>query len=546
MTTMTTSRLHADDVTLTYGAAPVVDALSVQIKDASITSIIGPNGCGKSTLLRALSRLMKPARGTIILDGQSIHQLPTKEVAKRLGLLPQQPRAPESITVEDLTRRGRYPHQSFFQPPTHADAEAVERAMELAGVASLRDRPVDELSGGQRQRAWISMTLAQDTPLLLLDEPTTFLDLAHQQEVLDLVERLNAAEGKTVVMVLHDVNHAARTSHEVIAMRGGHVIAQGAPHDVICPERLQEIFGIETEVIVSPRSAEPFCVPISTRSATAPRDAGPKLTTTNLKLAYGRRVVVEDTSIEVPPGKITAIVGPNGCGKSTLFRSLARLMAPSDGVAAIDGRSVRDGSRRGLARRLALLSQAPVSPADVTIEELVTAGRYPYQRWWKQWSKEDEAAVEAALAATNTTDLRDRSVDALSGGQRQRAWVAMALAQSTPLLLLDEPTTFLDIAHQAELLDLIWKLSREGGRTVVMVLHDLVQAARYADHIIAMKDGRVVASGAPSDLVTPDFVREVFGVECEVVPDPISGAPIVMPYGLARPISEIEPQPVKA
>jgi iron complex transport system ATP-binding protein len=543
MTDMTTARLHADKVTLSYGPATVVDALSVSIKDASITSIVGPNGCGKSTLLRALSRLMKPAQGTVILDGQSIHQLPTREVARRLGLLPQQPRAPEAITVEDLTRRGRYPHQSFFQPPTDNDRIAVDRALELAGVAELRHRPVDELSGGQRQRAWIAMTLAQDTPLLLLDEPTTFLDLAHQHEVLDLVERLNAAEGKTIIMVLHDVNHAARVSHEVVAMRAGKVIAQGPPQEVISPSQLQRIFEVETEVVVSPSSGEPFCIPCSTTSGVAPKNEGPSLTTRDLKLAYGRRVIVPGASIEIPPGKITAIVGPNGCGKSTLFRSLARLMKPNSGEAMIDGTSIRKGPRRQLARTLSLLSQAPISPADVTVEELVAAGRYPHQRWWRQWSKEDDEAVTAALEATNMTDLRFRSVDALSGGQRQRAWVAMALAQQTPILLLDEPTTFLDIAHQVELLDLVWNLSRESNRTVVMVLHDLVQAARYSDNLIAMKDGKVVAAGAPADLVTPAFVREVFGVECDVVADPTSGAPLVMPSGLA---ATREPEAVNA
>ena len=213
------SRLSSHNVTLGYGDdAKVVVDLSIEIPDGQITTIIGPNGCGKSTLLRALSRLMKPAEGQVVLDGQMIHSLPTREVAKRLGLLSQSGIPPEGITVEDLVRRGRYPHQSFLQPPSRKDEEAVDKAIDLAGMTELRKRAVDQLSGGQRQRAWIAMVLAQETELLLLDEPTTFLDVAHQLEVMDLVRDLNVHQGRTVVMVLHDINEAASNSHHLVAM----------------------------------------------------------------------------------------------------------------------------------------------------------------------------------------------------------------------------------------------------------------------------------------------------------------------------------------
>ncbi|MPZ99544.1 MAG: ATP-binding cassette domain-containing protein [Dehalococcoidia bacterium] len=527
----TESRLQSEAVTLAYGDATVARDLSVRIPDGRVTSIIGPNGCGKSTLLRALVRLLRPRGGTVYLDGQAIHRLGTKEVARRLGLLSQQSPLPEAITVEDLVRRGRFPHQSFLQPPSDRDHEAVERALALAGVEDLRDRPVDELSGGQRQRAWIAMTLAQETPILLLDEPTTFLDVAHQQEVFDLVRRLNREEGRTVVLVLHEVNDAARVSDHIVAMRDGAIVAEGVPEDVVNPEQLLTIFGVPCDVMCDPATAARTCIPrgcLLQPHITSAR-AGGVLRTSDLSSGYGDRRVVQGVNVDIAPGRITAIVGANACGKSTLLKTLARLLPITQGEALLDGRSVLEGRHRELACRLAMLGQGAVAPAGVTVEELVAAGRYPYQRWWRQWSPEDEAAVTRSLEATGLGALRHRQVETLSGGQRQRVWIAMTLAQDTPVMLLDEPTTFLDIAHQVEVLDLIADLNRREGRTIVMVLHDLAQAARYADEIVAMKDGEVIASGPPAEVITVDLVRTVFGIDCRVTPDPLTQRPVVLP-----------------
>ncbi|MFW6174380.1 MAG: ABC transporter ATP-binding protein [Chloroflexota bacterium] len=248
-----------------------------------------------------------------------------------------------------------------------------------------------------------------------------------------------------------------------------------------------------------------------------------------LSTGYGAALVLEDVTVSPPPGEITAIVGPNACGKSTLLRTLARLLSPVRGDVFLDGRAVSHGKHKDLARRLAWLSQGAATPPGVTVEDLVAVGRYPYQRWYRQWSREDQRAVDAAMDATGVSELRWQPVDTLSGGQRQRVWLAMALAQQTGVLLLDEPTTFLDIAHQVEALDLVWEMNRREGRTVVLVLHDLGQACRYADYIIAMKGGRVVTAGQPQDVVTPSLVREVFDVPCCVVPDPVCGKPLVLP-----------------
>ncbi|MEV7087642.1 ABC transporter ATP-binding protein [Streptomyces sp. NPDC093085] len=254
-----------------------------------------------------------------------------------------------------------------------------------------------------------------------------------------------------------------------------------------------------------------------------------RLTAEALTLGYEDRTVVDGLDLAVPDGRVTVIVGPNACGKSTTLRALGRLLRPKGGSVLLDGTELARIPTRRIARSIGLLPQSPAAPEAITVADLVARGRQPHQRWWQQWSDEDERAVTAAMARTDVTALADRPVDELSGGQRQRVWIAMALAQETELLLLDEPTTFLDIAHQVEVLDLVRRLNHERGRTVVIVLHDLNQAARYADHLVAMKAGRVVAEGAPGEVVTEELVREVFGLESVVIPDPVTGSPLVVP-----------------
>jgi iron complex transport system ATP-binding protein len=252
-----------------------------------------------------------------------------------------------------------------------------------------------------------------------------------------------------------------------------------------------------------------------------------------LTLAYDRRTIAENLDVAVPDGSFTVIVGPNACGKSTLLRALARVLKPAAGAVLLDGRAVADWPARELARTLGLLPQSPIAPEGITVADLVARGRYPHQGLLRQWSREDETVVAESMAATGVAALADRSVDELSGGQRQRAWIAMALAQRTPILLLDEPTTFLDIAHQIDILDLCADL-HEQGRTVVAVLHDLNHAARYATHLIAMASGRVVAAGPPAEVVTSALVADVFGLPCQVIDDPETGTPLVVPAARRR------------
>lgn len=265
----TMQRLTADSVTLGYDQRVIAENLSVEIPDHSFTVVVGPNACGKSTLLRALSRMLRPSGGDVLLDGQSIHRLPAKKVARTLGLLPQSSIAPDGITVADLVSRGRYPHQGLLRQWSPQDERIVRESMESTGVGELADRYVDELSGGQRQRVWIAMALAQQTPLLLLDEPTTYLDIQHQIDVLDLCAELHETQGRTLVAVLHDLNHAARYATHLIAMREGAVVAEGAPGDIVTAELVEEVFGMRCQVIEDPESGTPLIVPAARRKRTA-------------------------------------------------------------------------------------------------------------------------------------------------------------------------------------------------------------------------------------------------------------------------------------
>ncbi|MFF0145574.1 iron complex transport system ATP-binding protein [Amycolatopsis sulphurea] len=261
----TEPRLHAEELTLAYDGRTVAESLGVVIPDKSFTVIVGPNACGKTTLLRALSRMLKPRKGSVFLDGEVISSYGAKEVARRLGLLPQSSVAPDGITVADLVSRGRYPHQKLLRQWSREDAAVVTESMRATGVADLAERLVDELSGGQRQRVWMAMALAQQTELLLLDEPTTYLDIAHQMDILDLCADLHANQGRTLVAVLHDLNHAARYATHLIAMRDGEVLATGTPAEVVTEENVARIFELPCRVMDCPETGTPLVIPKADR-----------------------------------------------------------------------------------------------------------------------------------------------------------------------------------------------------------------------------------------------------------------------------------------
>ena len=250
-----------------------------------------------------------------------------------------------------------------------------------------------------------------------------------------------------------------------------------------------------------------------------------------LTLGYDTKIVARHLSVSIPDGEMTVIIGPNACGKSTLLRTLSRLLKPREGTVLLDGQLIDRYPTREVARRLSLLPQSSIAPADISVMDLVARGRYPHQRLFSRWQAQDQQAVMQAMQATGVAPLADLAVDTLSGGQRQRVWIAMVLAQQTPLVLLDEPTTWLDITHQIELMELLRDLNRTHQRTLVVVLHDLNQACRYATHLIAMRDGQIIASGAPKDIVTVELIEQVYGLACVIIEDPVAGTPMIVPLG---------------
>ncbi|MFJ5770523.1 ABC transporter ATP-binding protein [Psychrobacillus sp. NPDC093180] len=256
--------------------------------------------------------------------------------------------------------------------------------------------------------------------------------------------------------------------------------------------------------------------------------------TKNLTLSYGDSIIINELDLQIPKGEITVFIGGNGCGKSTLLRSIARLLKPKNGAVLLEGNAIAKMSTKDVAKQMSILPQSPIAPEGLTVLQLVKQGRYPYQTWLKQWTEKDEEEVTNALKATAIEDLKDRPVDSLSGGQRQRAWIAMTLAQDTDVILLDEPTTYLDMTHQIEILDLLYELNEKEQRTIVMVLHDLNLACRYADNIVAIKDRKIYAQGKPEHIVSCPLVKDVFGMDCQITMDPLFGTPLCIPFGKGR------------
>ena len=440
--------LQADKLTLQYGQKIIADKLNFKVDKSEIISIIGPNGSGKSTLLKSLGRLLKPTHGTVLLEGKDIQKMKPGDIARKMSILPQSSTAPMDMTVYDLVCYGRMPHQGLFSSPNKIDEEKIEEALTQTNTSHMRYRRLDTLSGGERQRAWLAMAIAQNPEILLLDEPTTYLDVKHQLDLMNLVYYW------CTVFPLF--------------------IEKGNAKEMI-------------------------------------------LQADKLTLQYGQKIIADKLNFKVDKSEIISIIGPNGSGKSTLLKSLGRLLKPTHGTVLLEGKDIQKMKPGDIARKMSILPQSSTAPMDMTVYDLVCYGRMPHQGLFSSPNKIDEEKIEEALTQTNTSHMRYRRLDTLSGGERQRAWLAMAIAQNPEILLLDEPTTYLDVKHQLDLMNLVYKLYETRKITVIMVLHDLNHAARYSHRLVAVKKGKIFAEGLVQDVFTEKILCDLYDVETSVM-----------------------------
>ncbi|AZA09897.1 ABC transporter ATP-binding protein [Corynebacterium pseudopelargi] len=543
--------IQAEGLSVRYSKKgdPIIDGIDLCIGEG-VTALIGPNGCGKSTLLRTMARLMRPTHGSVVVDGKRLSRMSPKAVARMIAVLGQHGSNTNGLSVRDIVGKGRYPYQGLFQPHSNEDVRAVDDAIEQCGIGALAHQPMEALSGGQQQRAWIAMTLAQTTPIVFFDEPTSYLDIGGEQRVLDLVGAI-AKRGIRVVVVLHDVDAALKIADTIVVMRDGAIVASGPSREVLSREIHQDVFGLDCKFIQHPKRKvlvphlgsgaqttsqnrsrqERKDAPISAVPACdLASDPTPAIRATGLATGYQGTTISSNLDVRIAKGAITGVIGPNGCGKSTLVRTLTGIMAPLAGSVAVhaDGGDMAldalTPKQRG--RLISVLSQKPEPLEGFSVEDVIVAGRHPHGKGLHRWRTRDQEAVEEAMKLCDVHALRHRPISQLSGGQRQRVWLARALAQDTDVLVLDEPTTYLDRAHQVALMEAVAQRNAEAGTTVLMVLHDINLAARYCHHMLAMCDGEIVAAGKPQEVLTPERIGQLFEASVDVMD--VDGSPVVV------------------
>lgn len=507
--------IKVKNLTSSYGGSDIIKGITHNFPRQSISCIIGQNGCGKSTFLKTLSKMLNNYNGSIYISSKDINKMSSKDIALKLGFLTQSSEAHKGLTVYDLVSRGRYPHKGILQINSPKDKEIIENAIKLTELKDIKHKNLDEISGGQKQRAWIAMIVAQDTDILLLDEPTTYLDIHHREEVIRLIKKLKDSYNKTIVAVLHDIYESQLLSDYIIGIKEGVIIRDGKSIDVINKEFLEELYEVQCdEYKLEDKS---YFLPnvelINSKNNNT--NSSDIYRISNLNLSYGKHNVLKNINLNFKKGLIHSVMGINGSGKSSLIKAMVRDNKLVNGELILSNKNLETYSNKELSLQVAYLPQEEELPNGFTVEEYVNLGRFSYNRWYKQWTKDDKRVVFESLKKVGAEKYIDSNLMNLSGGQQQRVRIARLLAQNSDTLFLDEPCSFLDIKGQKEVLDCIRDISINEKKTVIMILHDPWQATLYGDELHIIDNNRVKFSGKKEEFINYKNLKDLYKLEWE-------------------------------
>lgn len=482
-----------------YGKSEVIRSLNLELGEKGFCSIVGPNGCGKSTLLKMLTGILPCKSGEILLKGMNIRRIKRKTLSQFTAYLPQNPTITHATVVRELVSRGRFPHRKVLQLPDKRDREIIDHALEITGLSQMSERKMGELSGGQKQRVWIAMALAQESELLLLDEPTTYLDIHHKKEILTLLKELSE-QGKRIITVLHDVNDARQFSDRVIAMKKGKIFFDtgldgSRSFDL---NQTEKLFGIKCQY----DGESIFPLPPSIHSDEE-ESVEKAVVSFNLSSGYEGKTVLNEIDFSIPKGKITALLGPNGSGKTTFMKVLTgelKCWTGSVGFPAPDSRP--DSSV------ISAMVQQENLPLNMDSRDYVLLGRYRFTSLLRHWTEEDHNSTEKLMHWLDVP--LDSFLGRMSGGQQQRCRIGRIINQESEILIFDEPSSYLDLKGQAEVLELLSRINRERNRTVILILQDIWQARYYAHYVAMFKDGRLFSNGPSGEMLTTENISDLY------------------------------------
>lgn len=502
--------IKVKNLTSSYVDIDIIKGITHNFKKNSITCIIGQNGCGKSTFLKTLSKMLNINSGSIDISGRDINSMNSKEIALKLGFLTQSSETHKGLTVYDLISRGRYPHKGILQINSIKDEKIIENAIKLTELEHIKNKNLDDISGGQKQRAWIGMILAQDTDILLLDEPTTYLDIHHREEIINLIIKLRNTYDKTIITVLHDIYEAQILADYIIGIKDGKIFNKGMATELINKDFLENLFEVDCDEYKFENRN--YYLPSIQRTQLKKINKNYIYEISKLNVSYEKYNVLKDINLTFDEGLIHCIMGINGSGKSTLIKAMVQENTTISGSLSLLNKKLNSYSNKELSNLIAYLPQEEDFPKGFTVEEYVNLGRFSYNNWYSQWTRNDKKIVFESLEKVGAEKYIKNTLVNLSGGQKQRVRIARLLAQKSDILFLDEPCSFLDIKGQKEVLDCIRQISINEKKTIIMILHDPWQATLYGNKLHIIDENIVKYSGDLEGFINEENLNELYKI----------------------------------